>query len=576
MCNVERKIIASGQIKQLYRYISSCTSKSVKSNSTVIDLQNKVHVSDKDRANALAYYFQSNFVADDGISHSIDQNSIVITVPFSPIAIDPSSIMSLIDKWKTSFSRTPDGLPMHFLKKISTAIASPLSVIYNRSIMTGEVPFFWKWSSVIPLPKGDPSNSTVSNYRPVSITTFPCRVLEKILVKYILEFALGNNLIPEEQHGFLKNRSRETAILCSLNDWTLAVEKKQQVDIVYFDFAKAFDRVSHKKLVSKLREMHFPSFICKWIENWLSDRKMFVRVGSSISDVIDCSSGVPQGSVLGPILFSLFTSDLATALRNLGIRFVMYADDIKIYNSIITPSDRMLVQQAINLVHEWSIRFQLPLAPHKCQALYIGSANPKVDYMCNNVVIDKVTQLKDLGFIITDNLCFSKHITFVCGQARKRMFALFRTLKTNKANILVLAYSLYVRSILESGSVVFNPYKKRDKLSLERVQRMFTKRIFMRSQLLNYNDTPSSSERATSLKLDSLENRRKRADGRMLRKILDGKCGLYLKSLYKFRHSTLSSRRGQTRIIVPRVTRNIRRHSFVHRTSLMLERSRYL
>jgi len=345
------------------------------------------------------------------------------------------------------------------------------------------------------------------------------------------------------------------------------------VDVVYFDFAKAFDRVSHKKLVTKLESMGFPGFICKWIKNWLSERKMFVKVGNSSSDVLECISGVPQGSVLGPILFTLFTSDLAFSLREFGCRFIMYADDIKIYRTIDSPLDYVHLQQSIDLVYAWSVKYQLPLAPHKCQALYIGSRNPKTDYLCNGILLTKVKEVKDLGFIVTNNLSFSKHVLHVCNQARKRMFALFRTLKTHKAKILVLAYCLYVRSILESGSVVYNPYKKKDILALERVQRMFTKRVFMRSLLFDYNDTPSPNDPNKALQLDPLDTRRKRADLKMLRKILAGKCGVNLQNMYKFRPFGYSSRRGRNRIIIARAAKMVRRHSFVHRTSILVENS---
>ena len=129
---------------------------------------------------------------------------------------------------------------------------------------------------------------------------------------------------------------------------------------------------------------------------------------------------------------------------------------------------------------------------------------------------------------------------------------------------------------LESGSVVFNPYKQRDKLALERIQRMFTKRVFMRSHLLRYADTPPPSVRNEALKLDLLVNRRKRADAKMLRKILAGKCGTSLQRMFKFRPFAYSSRRGRSRIIIPRATKMVRRHSFVHRTSIMIEETPHL
>ena len=111
----------------------------------------------------------------------------------------------------------------------------------------------------------------MDNFRGISITSFACRIFEKIIAKYFLEFSLSNYIMPREQHGFLKNRSRETAVLKALNDWTMALDNKRNVDVIYFDFAKAFDRISHPKLLYKLEMMGFPSYLTKWLHNWLNE-----------------------------------------------------------------------------------------------------------------------------------------------------------------------------------------------------------------------------------------------------------------------------------------------------------------
>ena len=282
--------------------------------------------------------------------------------------------------------------------------------------------------------------------------------------------------------------------------------------------------------------MGFPQYICDWIRNWLTDRKFAVRNDNCLSDVYTITSGVPQGSVLGPILFNLYTADLATDLRETSICFHLYADDIKIYSSFDRKENgRHNHQKAINIVDDWSKMWQLPLAPKKCQVLYLGRQNPKFNYKLDGKTLKKTKEVEDLGFIINEKLDFSKYIGRPVNKARKRTFTIFRTMKTKKMKVLLRAYTMYVRSILESGSVVFNPSRKTDKLRVERMQNAFTRRIFMRCKLLKYSETPSSLARNTELKLDSLDLRRYRADMKMMQRILNGKCGISSGDFYSFR-----------------------------------------
>ena len=152
----------------------------------------------------------------------------------------------------------------------------------------------------------------------------------------------------------------------------------------------------------------------------------------SLSDIYDVLSGVPQGSVLGPCLFNLYIADLANELRSLNVSFQMYADDIKIYRVFDLNEDRTPLQIAIDCVSNWSQNWQLPLAPKRCNALYLGKNNPKSDYTLENVTIQKVVEVKDLGFTITENLKFSKHVLNICSSARKRAFVILKAIKSRK------------------------------------------------------------------------------------------------------------------------------------------------
>ena len=410
---VERKIIVNGKLKDLYRYISSGTRDKCKPTTALLYDKGCIITCETERAQLFARSFFSYFTTDDGKLPAVSSPYPNPVHAFPVIDFDVNMIASLINKWSISYSRTPDGLPMNFLKEISSVVAIPICIIFKRSLLTGEVPEFWKFAIVIPLPKKFPHN-VVDNFRGVSITSFACRVFEKIISTYILKYSLSNEIMPREQHGFLKNRSRETAVLKALNDWTIALYKMKNIDVIYFDFAKAFDRVSHSKLLYKLSSMGFPNHITKWLQNWLVNRKFVVRCQNSFSDVYEVPSSVPQGSVLGPILFNLYTADLAIELQKLSnISFQLYADDIKIYNcynSYDNQNEQASLQRAVDTVNRWSELWQLPLSANKCQVLYLGKNNSKMDYSIGTTTLRKVSEVRDLGFIIDRKLDFSKHV----------------------------------------------------------------------------------------------------------------------------------------------------------------------
>lgn len=344
------------------------------------------------------------------------------------------------------------------------------------------------------------------------------------------------------------------------------MEQNLHVDCIYFDFSKAFDRVSIPKLLFKLRYYNFPNNLCKWIENWLSGRQFATRCDNSYSALYDVTSGVPQGSVLGPILFNIFTSDLAYELRLHGIRFQLYADDVKVYHSYSNSEGHSFIQQAIDIVTSWAEKWQLPLAPEKCQALYLGTGNTKADYYCDNVLVSKVNKVKDLGFLINERLDFTDHVQSLCIKARRRAFCLLRGIKTCNKKTLLLCYKLYIRSIVESASTVFNSIKVSEIRFLEGIQNMFTKRIYMRSHNMKFFETPSAPTRNKELSLETLETRRGKADMKMMKKILGGKTVIPHSEFYKVNKSR--TRGAKVKVAMVFAKKQIRRTSFAFRTTV--------
>lgn len=259
------------------------------------------------------------------------------------------NIFNLIYHWKTSYSITPDYVPFLFLRKVTHVIARPFTYLCNQSLMRSEIPGRWKHSFVTPLSKKEPA-SDPRNYRPVSITSFFCRVFENVIKKVITDHLERNSIIPMNQHGFVKGRSVETNLLKSLNEWTTLLDDKKCCGVIYFDFSKAFDVVSHQKLIHKMSKVGFHPLLEKWLAEYLTGRTFQVKINGVLSTVRSVRSGIPQGAVLSPLLFILYTADLPSMFKNSSIICKQFADDLKIYSEY-KEDDQFCLQRGINLMH---------------------------------------------------------------------------------------------------------------------------------------------------------------------------------------------------------------------------------
>jgi hypothetical protein len=348
-----------------------------------------------------------------------------------------------------------------------------LSLIFNESYNSGILPIEWKLSTIVPVfKKGSKSNP--SNYRPINLTSPIARLMEKMISEAIREsykFYFDNN-----QFGFLRGRSCVQSILYSQSLWEKALKTKSPVDVVYFDFKKAFDKINHTLLLVKLEQIGLDEKLQKWFRSFLSNRSCVVKVGNSISNrEIAMHSGVPQGTVTGPLLFLLFINDIFQCIPP-TVGFALFADDLKIFGS-----DSMSLQLAIDNVNDWSQKWDLPLANTKINALYLGANNPRVQYIIDNCLIKSSAVVKDLGIYIDERLTFENHIDRKVAIANHRCAAILRAFRFQNPEQFFRVYNIYVRPILDYGSAVYFPKTRSSLIStLEKPLRSFTRNVFQR------------------------------------------------------------------------------------------------
>ena len=483
-----------------------------------MDLDEKVELFNK--------YFASIFTQDDG-KHPEFPQQVDNTTCLSIINFSQKDILDTLLRLPNKASQSPDGYPAIFLKTLANDITLPLSLLYESSMLTGQLPSIWKTAFVIPIFKKGKS-SLCQNYRPISLTCMTCKVMESIISKQMKQYFLTNKIITKEQYGFLERRSTCTQLLSTLNLWSQAINNKLLTDTFYLDFSKAFDTVAHKKLIIKLEGYGIKFELLQWISSFLHGRTQSVSIDNVQSQHLQVNSGVPQGSVLGPLLFIVFINDIVNCLED-ECHIKLFADDAKIFSSRNHSNSNL--QKTLNKIVTWAQIWQLRLAFDKCCVFSIG--NTKVtnkSYSLQAIELTRVQQINDLGVLFAPNLKSSLHCAKISAKAKSGSYLIRKSFTSKDPALLLRAFNVYVRPLLETVSPVWSPYLIKDIKMIEKIQRDFTRYV---CHAINYHGH-SYAERLQYLNMDSLELRRIRNDLTMLYKIVYGLVDLQLDELAHF------------------------------------------
>jgi hypothetical protein len=391
--------------------------------------------------------------------------------PLVNLEFSEADVRELLIKTNPFSALGPDDVHPRILKEAATILASHLHKLFRRSLDEGAVPSLWKEAIVTPVFKSGDRLSPAS-YRPISLTSIPCKVMERILKRAIMDHLVRNDLISSAQHGFLPNRSCVTNMLVFMDSLTQAKDDGLITDAVFFDFAKAFDRVPHIPLLHKLEAYGIQGIILRWITSFLSNRTFRVKIGSTLSSSSPVTLGVPQGSVLGPLLFLIYINDLPESMSG---NTLLFADDLKSWNS-----DPSMLQIDIDSTKQWSLNWHLPLNDEKCVHMSFGgdSRNAFVIHgEDGHLEIPKVDIKKDLGIWLSSNISFSFHHQKATHKAYVTLRMIKRTFpRISPANFQML-YGVYVRPLLEYANQVVYTGLKKDSYRIERVQRSATKMV---------------------------------------------------------------------------------------------------
>lgn len=420
------------------------------------------------------------------------------------VSLDITSVRQSLSKLKLSFAPGPDGIPSSILKKCPSLFAPLLLRIFNRSVREGSFPTIWKSAWLIPTHKKN-DRSVCTNYRGISKLCSPSIVLESIIHSSILP-AIVSHISPF-QHGFIPKRSTSSNLMCLISFAFNNMVSGHQTDVIYTDFKAAFDSVPLDLLVAKLERLGVGGPLLSWFVSYLYGRTYKVRVLSCYSESFPGSSGVPQGSVLSPLLFLLFINDCTSTLPRDG--YLLYADDLKIFLPVSSFLDCCELQNVLNSFSLWCNANGLLLCPDKCCVISFGrSCKFPFSYSLCGTPISRVTSVKDLGVWLDETLNFNLHVDYVVKTANKTLGLITRlSSEITDPRCLRTLYCCWVRSTLEYAAVIWSPPGSVAMARLESVQRKFTRLMVRRFLVGHYAEVPPYPIRCQLLELDSIEVR---------------------------------------------------------------------
>ncbi len=549
----ERNLIykmKKGDSKPLYKYANL----KLKSRCRISQLKKSdgsLTTNDSEKAETLNNFFSSVFTEED-TTNMPSMNTVHDGDPMKNITVNESMVKKRLKKLKVNKSAGPDGLHPKFLKEISESIIKPLTILYNKSLTEGVVPKSWKDAHVTALHKKG-SKQEAKNYRPISLTSLCSKMLEAIVRDHMIDHMLSNKLFADQQHGFVPNRSCMTQLLYVLEDWTRWLDNNNNIDTIFLDFQKAFDSVPHERLLVKLKAYGITGKTAIWIADFLKNRRQRVSVGKEFSSWKGVTSGIPQGSVLGPTLFVLFINDLPQAVES---TIKIFADDTKMYRIVNNDEDRKLLQKDLDKLYEWSQTWQISFNASKCKVMHKGRSNTKSDYIMDGTILDATHSEKDLGVLIDNELKFHQHVSATAQKANQVLGIVNRTFETLDEELLPIVYKTQVRPHLEYGNIIWHPRYVADIKKIESVQRRATK-------LIPGYENKTYKERLEKLNLYSMVYRRKRGDMIQVYKIMNN-----IDRVDANKFFTLGSQRTRNhgkKLFKPRCEKDIRKGSFSHR-----------
>ena len=510
----------------------------------------------KDMSEILNKNFQQVFTKETEFTEPRDKTS---NKKMWEIIVNKDEVYELMKQLEERKAVGPDGISGQILKECKNQLIDPIYDLIKCSVQTGKVPKEWKRADIVPIYKSGKKDEPL-NYRPVSLTSIVCKICEKVIKKQWTKFLENKGILTNKQYGFRKKRSCGTNLLSFYSRVIdITQEREGWVDCVYLDLKKAFDKVPHERLLWKLENIGgLHGKIKEWMESYLKGREMRTLVRDEKSKWRKVDSGVPQGSVLAPILFLIYINDMPEGVDSY---MSLFADDAKLLKRVKTNKDCEILQNDLNKIYKWSKKWEMEFNVKKCHVMEMGKSEkrPNWKYKMGSENIVKVHEEKDLGVTIQDNLQPEKHIERIFRDTYRMLRNIGVAFHYMDKDMMRKIIATMIRPKMEYAETVWSPYKKKHVKKLERIQRMATKMVPELEEL-------TYEERLREINLPTLEERRERGDLITVFKLYNKMEEADNEELLITERREIGFTRGHTKKLRKgRCLNNVKKNSFPHR-----------
>jgi len=559
--NKLRKELSDGSLssKKWWNTVNTLSGKPTRAAIPVLKDGHQVFTTSKDKAEKFCQTFAAKcqLASAEEPAPKVQQST---TCSMKKIAFKVKDIRKLLRNLEPDKATGPDEIPARILKECSAELARPLSLLFELCFSKGVFPSQWKTASVIPVHKRD-SKSNPSMYRPISLLCIISKIMEAAVQNQLQKHLLGNQLISDRQFGFRPHHSTADILTILTQEWSNSLDRGNEVRLIALDIKGAFDKVWHNGLCSKLMAKGVSGKLLTWIRSYLTDRSIKVVLSGQSSSTSSINASVPQGSILGPLLFSVFIDDLGDECEN---QLYLYADDSTLFCEITSTDDPVAVTASLNRDLEkmriWADTWKVTFEPSKCKAMTISrKRNPtKLDLLFGTTKLVEKEELEILGVTVDSKLTWTKHISNVSSRAGQKLGALRRV--SNKLDVRGRAtvYKAQVRSVMEYASLSWMSASTTTLGLLDSIQRKALRIIGV-----------SEEEARTELNITSLHQRRQVAAATVLYKMHTSLCPPDLKALlpkpFLVRRATRSSLSMPCHALTVPVSRTISTgRTFIH------------